>query len=357
VLRHVIDLFKKVVVGYGIAKELGSVITELGLGRRVAIVTGAHVRKLIVEPLVGEYLRDFEVEVFVAESPTVDEAASLADPVSGFRPSVVVAIGGGKSIDVAKYVAYQLGLNYISVPTATSHDGIASPFASLRGFKTVYSVKVSPPIAVLADLELISKAPRRVALAGAGDLIGKIVAVRDWRLAHKLKGEYYGDYSASLALLSAKHVMTFSSTIAKGGVAGLRILVEGLISSSTAMCIAGSTRPASGSEHLFSHALDIVANYPALHGEQVGVGTILMSYLHGLNWRRIRRTLKKIGLPATAKELGVREEHIIEALTIAHKVRPDRYTILGEGGLTRDAAEEVALRTGVIGGGNKDPSG
>lgn len=355
-MKHIIDLFKKVLVGYGIAKELGNVITELGLGRRVAIITGAHVRKTVVEPLVSEHLEGFEVEIFVVESPSVDEANSLAEPVGRYRPSVVVAIGGGKSIDVAKYIAHQLGLNYISVPTATSHDGIASPFASLRGLKTVYSVKVSPPVAVLADLELISKAPRRVALAGAGDLIGKIVAVRDWKLAHRLKGEYYGDYAASLALLSAKHVVTFSSTIAKGGVEGLRILVEGLISSSTAMCIAGSTRPASGSEHLFSHALDIVANYPALHGEQVGVGTILMSYLHGLNWRQIRRTLKKIGLPVTAKELGVKEEHVIEALTIAHKVRPDRYTILGEGGLTRDAAEEVAVRTGVIGGGNKDSS-
>ena len=355
-MKHIIDLFKKVLVGYGIAKELGNVITELGLGRRVAIITGAHVRKTVVEPLVSEHLEGFEVEIFVVESPSVDEANSLAEPVGRYRPSVVVAIGGGKSIDVAKYIAHQLGLNYISVPTATSHDGIASPFASLMGLKTVYSVKVSPPVAVLADLELISKAPRRVALAGAGDLIGKIVAVRDWKLAHRLKGEYYGDYAASLALLSAKHVVTFSSTIAKGGVEGLRILVEGLISSSTAMCIAGSTRPASGSEHLFSHALDIVANYPALHGEQVGVGTILMSYLHGLNWRQIRRTLKKIGLPVTAKELGVKEEHVIEALTIAHKVRPDRYTILGEGGLTRDAAEEVAVRTGVIGGGNKDSS-
>jgi len=355
-LKHVIDLFKKVLVGYGTARELGRVITELGLGKRIAVITGAYVRRAIVEPLVGEHLGDFEVEIFVVGSPSVDEASSLADPVSKYRPSVVVAIGGGKSIDVAKYVAHQLGLNYISVPTATSHDGIASPFASLRGLTTVYSVKVSPPVAVLADLELISRAPRRVALAGAGDLVGKIVAVRDWRLAHRLKGEYYGDYAASLALLSAKHIVAFSSTIAKGGVEGLRILVEGLISSSTAMCIAGSTRPASGSEHLFSHALDIVANYPALHGEQVGVGTILMSYLHGLNWRRIRRTLKRIGLPVTARELGVKDEHVIEALTIAHKVRPDRYTILGEGGLTRDAAEEVATITGVVGGGNKDPS-
>ncbi len=114
------------------------------------------------------------------------------------------------------------------------------------------------------------------------------------------------------------------------------------------MCIAGSSRPASGSEHLFNHALDLVANYPALHGEQVAVGTIMMSYLHGIKWRRIKRIVKKLGLPTTAKELGVKDVDVIKALTIAHRIRPERYTILGESGLTWEAAEKLARVTGVI---------
>lgn len=348
-MKHSIDLFKKVVIGHGVRWELGNLVSELGARDRLAIVTGPHVRRAVAEVIAEKSLSNFSIDVFEVASPSVEVAESIADSVCSFRPSLIIAVGGGKSIDVAKYTSQKVGVHYVSVPTVTSHDGIASPFASLRGMDTVYSVKTLPPIAVVADIDVIAKAPRRLALAGAGDLIAKITAVRDWRLAHRLKGEYYGDYAASLAMMSAKHVLAFSKTIAKYTPTGLRILVEGLISSSTAMCIAGSTRPASGSEHLFSHALDMVANYPALHGEQVGLGAIIMGYIHGINWRRIKKTLRKLGLPVSAKELGVKEEHIIEALTIAHKVRPDRYTILGESGLTRDAAEEVALRTGVIG--------
>lgn len=354
-MKHSIDLFKRVVVGYGVRWELGTIVSELGARDRVAIVTGPHVRRAVAEPLIERALSRFGVDVFEVSSPSVETAEGTADLVASFRPSLIVAVGGGKSIDVAKYVSHKVGVQYVSVPTVTSHDGIASPFASLRGMETVFSVRTSPPVAVIADIEVIANAPKRLALAGAGDLIAKVIAVRDWRLAHKLKGEYYGDYAASLALMSARHVLAFSKTIAKNIPTGLRILVEGLISSSTAMCIAGSTRPASGSEHLFSHALDMVANYPALHGEQVGLGTIIMGYIHGINWRRIKRALAKLGLPTSARELGVKEEHVVEALTIAHKIRPDRYTILGESGLTRDAAEEVVLRTGVVCDDGQDP--
>jgi len=125
-------------------------------------------------------------------------------------------------------------------------------------------------------------------------------------------------------------------------------VVKAIIVSGMAMSIANSSRPGSGSEHLFAHALEKIAPGKALHGEMVGVGTIMMMYLHGGDWKHIRDTLKKIGAPTTARELGVEEEDIISALTMAHTIR-DRYTILGVRGLTREAAEKLAKITGVIG--------
>ncbi|HIH45423.1 MAG TPA: iron-containing alcohol dehydrogenase, partial [Candidatus Methanoperedenaceae archaeon] len=104
---------------------------------------------------------------------------------------------------------------------------------------------------------------------------------------------------------------------------------------------------ASGSEHKFSHALDRIAPKHALHGEQCGVGTIMMMYLHGGDWKSIKAAIEKIGAPATARELGVSEEHIVEALVRAHEIRPERYTILGTG-LTEEAARRLAIVTGVI---------
>ncbi len=346
---HIIELPKKVIVGSGVISKIPDVLKELNIKGKVLIVTGPNVYNIVGKDV--EYqIQDhgYDVQVVIVRDSTINTLRHVREVAKEVKPNIVIGVGGGKSIDMAKYVAYEIGKLFISVPTSASHDGIASPFASIRGLGTITSVKARTPAVIIADTAVIAKAPRRLLLAGGGDLIAKLTAVLDWRLAHRLRGEYYGDYAASLALLSAKHVMTFADIIAKGGEGAIRIVVEGLISSSVAMCIAGSTRPASGSEHLFSHALDVVANYPALHGEQVALGTIMMSYLHGKNWRRVKRVMRKVGLPVTAKELGIPDIKIIEALTKAHKIRPERYTILGDRGLTWEAAEKLAKVTGVI---------
>ncbi len=346
---HVIDLPKKIIVGMNVLWEIPKVIQELRLGKKVLIITGPNVWGLVGNT-VEEMMSSSNViyEVSKVSRPTLSEAEALHEVLNKFLPDVIIGLGGGKPIDIAKYLSASSGIPFVSVPTTSSHDGVASPFASLRGGGKITSVPAKPPVAIIADLNIIALAPSRVIKAGAGDLIAKFTAVLDWRLAHRLKGEYYGDYSAQLALLSAKHVVNSSDLISKLSVEGVRVIVEGLISSSVAMCIAGSSRPASGSEHLFSHALDFIANYPALHGEQVGVGTIMMSYLHGMEWRRIKRVLRRIGLPTTAKELGVKDVDVINALTMAHKIRTERYTILGESGLTYEAAEKLAKETEVI---------
>jgi glycerol-1-phosphate dehydrogenase [NAD(P)+] len=125
------------------------------------------------------------------------------------------------------------------------------------------------------------------------------------------------------------------------------LVAKALVSSGVAMSIAGSSRPASGSEHMFSHVLDKIAPKPALHGEQCAVGSIMMMYLHGGNWQGLRDGLVKIKVPVNANQLKMDDELIIKALTVAHTIRQDRYTILS-GGLTNDAAEELAVNTGVI---------
>jgi len=203
-------------------------------------------------------------------------------------------------------------------------------------------------LAIIADINVLSSAPRRLINAGIGDTIGKIIAVRDWKLASKLRGEYYGDYTASLALMSAKHALSCTRILNKDIKAGVRTLTEALISSGVAMGMAGSTRPASGSEHLFAHAIEMLYPNVGLHGELVALGTILMAYVHGINWRKIKRAMRRVGLPTKAKEIGIPDEGVIKALTIAHTIRPERYTILGDRGLTWESAEKIARETGVI---------
>jgi glycerol-1-phosphate dehydrogenase [NAD(P)+] len=204
------------------------------------------------------------------------------------------------------------------------------------------------PLAIIADTKIIMQAPWRFAISGYEDVLAKFTAVKDWKLAHVERNEYFGGYAASLALMSAKHVMFNVQLIKDKSDEGLRVLMEALISCGVSMSIAGSSRPCSGSEHLFSHALEIIRPNCAMHGECCGVGTIMMAYLHGTNWKRIREVLKKLGAPTSAEELGVKRDDVLNALELAASLRPDRFTILNKLSLNRNAYEHLAKVTGVI---------
>jgi len=341
------ELPRKVIVGSKVLETVGKLCVEMGFKGRVLVLTGPHTYhvagKTVLDSLAEQGLEASHILVEEASTSSVERAVEALR-----RVNLAIGVGGGKVIDVAKLASAKAGIPFISCPTAASHDGIASPQASIRNVEGLTSVRAQAPMAIVADIDVILKAPYRLTASGCGDILAKFTAVRDWWLAHQLRGEYYGDYAANLALMSAKLVARNSAIIGEGSEEGLRTVVEALISCGVAMSIAGSSRPCSGSEHLFSHALERVAPGKALHGERCGVGAIMMAYLHKLRWRRIREVLRRVGAPVTAAELGVSAEDVVEALTIAHQVRPERYTILGEKGLTRASAEKLARVTQVI---------
>jgi glycerol-1-phosphate dehydrogenase [NAD(P)+] len=288
------------------------------------------------------------VNTFLVETATAKDVDAVEERIKALKPQIVFAVGGGTKIDVAKCSSARQEIPFISVPTTASHDGIASPLSSIKGFEKPYSVMAQAPLAIIADTKIIIQAPWRFAVNGCEDAVSKFTAVKDWRLAHQERNEYYGGYAASLALMSAKHVMQNVQLMQRGNEEGLRVLIEALISCGVSMSIAGSSRPCSGSEHLFSHALDVIKPNHAMHGEQCGVGTIMMAYLHGADWKRIREVLKRLGAPTSARELGVEREDVLEALEMAATLRPERYTILNKLDLNHEAYEHLAKVTEVI---------
>jgi glycerol-1-phosphate dehydrogenase [NAD(P)+] len=341
------QLPRSVVIGHGVLSESGTVCRKLKLDSPVVIITGTTTRKIAGDKM-EEILSDARYSVNILEIdsnpgrvPTVEE---IRKTVSRMKASALLGVGGGRIIDVAKFVSTQMGIPFLSVPTAASHDGIASFLASINDD---VSVPAQAPLAIIADTAIISSAPKRLMVSGCGDIISNYTAVRDWQLANKLRNTNYSEYAAALSRMTAKIIVDNASSIKPGLEESVRTVVKALVSSGVAMSIAGSSCPASGSEHKFSHALDRIAHGKALHGEQCGVGSIMMMYLHGGDWRSIQSSLREIGAPASAKELGIDDECIIEALVHAHEVRPKRYTILGPG-LARDAAENLASETEVI---------
>ena len=147
--------------------------------------------------------------------------------------------------------------------------------------------------------------------------------------------------------MAAQLVEDGIENVASGTEEGVRLVVKALISSGVAMSIAGTSRPASGGEHKFSHWLDANCDTPALHGEQCGLGSIVTMYLHGGDWQKIRDTLKAVNAPIDANGLGINDEVVLSALVNSKEIRPQRTTILDKS--TKTQIEEAALATGVIG--------
>ncbi|WP_456472796.1 iron-containing alcohol dehydrogenase [Methanocaldococcus sp.] len=253
----------------------------------------------------------------------------------------IIGLGGGRAIDVAKYIAYKWHLPFISVPTTASNDGIASPVVSIKK----PSILAISPIAVIADIDIIESSPKRLLRAGLGDIVSNITAVLDWKLAYEEVNEKYSESSAIFSMTIAKELINYilNSDLKDY----IKKLVKALIGSGICIAIANSTRPASGGEHLFSHALDRLKDkygFDSLHGEQCGVGTIIMAYLHKKENREsyldnIIESLKKVKAPINFKGLGIDREIAKEALTLAPKIRK-RWTILREG-LSEDKINEV----------------
>jgi len=346
---HRMQLPREVVVGNETISLIGDICKRLGFSKSAFVVTGSDTQHVAGRRVI-DLLHDkgMDVDHLTVGSSTIWDVRAVEERIRELKPQVVLGIGGGTKIDVAKLSSARQGISFISVPTAASHDGIASPVAALKGLKKPYSVMAQSPMAIVADTNVIIQSDYRFTASGCGDVIAKFTAVQDWELAHEVKNEYYGEYAASLALMSARLVMKNAGIIKPGVEEGLRVVLEALISCGVAMSIAGSSRPCSGSEHLFSHALDLLAPNRAMHGEQCGVGTIMMAYLYGMDWKGIKATLEKTGAPTTAEELGVGPKAVVEALVRACTIRPERYTILEEKRLSYDSAEKLARVTGVI---------
>ena len=336
-----VDLPKKIIIGENALEKVGKLCEDLGLSGTAIIFTGPNVIK-IAGKKVSDILENYDYKTNFKVLPENFEMKDLIKLKSDFT----VGVGGGKVIDAAKIAAKRNNIPFISIPTAMSHDGIASNRAVIND---TYSIPALMPSGIVIDTDIIIKSPYRLTASGCGDVISKLTAVADWELSHDKTGEYISEYAAIINKTSADLVIKSAKSIRRLEIKGLRNLIEALIFSGVSMSIAGSSRPASGSEHLFSHALKIL--YPSktsLHGEECGIGSILCSYFHDMNWQKIVKALKTIGAPTNNEELKIPKIMIIKALSKAKNIRTDRYTILNYKNIDDKKAEKAAKETGVI---------
>ncbi|MBQ7887889.1 MAG: sn-glycerol-1-phosphate dehydrogenase [Clostridia bacterium] len=191
----------------------------------------------------------------------------------------VLGVGSGVINDCCKVLAHATGRKQMIVGTAPSMDGYASSSSSMVINGCKVSLTNCCPAAIVCDIDVIKDAPMRMLHAGLGDMLAKYIGLCEWRIVEIICGEYYCENVAGLMRASLKKIVENAPGLRRREPQAVQATVEGLVLSGIAMSYAGTSRPASGMEHYFSHLWEMMAlerKIPyELHGIQVGVGTLL----------------------------------------------------------------------------------
>lgn len=270
---------REAVIEAGCMKRLDEYTAKYGLtGRRAAVYDENTYHAVnIVHPRADQEIILNPDNLHANEIAVAKLMEQLEDGVD-----YLIAVGSGTIHDTTRYCANQLGIPFISCPTAASVDGFCSTVCAMtwKGYK-----KTMPgvaPLFVLADTDIIREAPLHLALSGAGDIFGKYTALADWNISHVLAGEYLCPTIEKMTRDAVEAVYSCADRLKDRDPEAFEQLTYGLILSGLAMQLMGNSRPASGCEHHISHLIEMgPAAFPfrsdALHGEKVGVGTILAS--------------------------------------------------------------------------------
>jgi glycerol-1-phosphate dehydrogenase [NAD(P)+] len=317
-------------VGTGCLREVGPLLQDhdFDLGH-VLVGSGPGPSRVLAEHVVsGLRAHDVRVRFLPDLTGTLAQAADAASTIIEESVTAVVAVGGGRALDTLKLAAARTDIDFVSVPTAVSNDGISSPVASLvdrDGVRASHAARM--PAGIVVDVAAIGGAPAPTILAGVGDLVSNLTAGLDWRLADKRGHDRFDAYAAMIAEAAARPALDLEEVRSP---ASHRVLAEGLLLSGLAMAAAGTSRPCSGAEHLISHVLDAqLGSRAALHGEQVALGTLITAAAHESPLLgTLRRLYVRLGLPVCPEDLGLTHDEVVDAVLAAPAIRPDRWTIL-----------------------------
>lgn len=314
----------------GAISSLGSVLSDRRIATegRIAVAVGPGQGERIVADL------DLpRCEVFQVEGGGVDVATELGKKLRSGAYEAVAGVGGGKTVDVTKFAASMAGIPMVAVATNLSHDGIASPTASLEHESGKGSYGVSMPVAVVVDVDYVHAGPRRLVRSGIGDVVSNLSAIADWQLAGREQGEPVDGMAVTFARVAAEAVLHRPDTV--DSEAFLTSLAEALVLSGMAMSVAGSSRPASGACHEILHAVDQLYPGTSNHGELAGLGALYACYLRHqyqgedpTQMGHIRQCLLRHELPVVPGDIGLDSAAFARAVAYAPETRPGRYTVL-----------------------------
>jgi glycerol-1-phosphate dehydrogenase [NAD(P)+] len=324
------------------ASDLAAKVVELG-------VTSPFVIRSVHGTALSDRLATAASAIAPPPGSTKHYATELGSRILRSGADAVVAVGGGRVLDVAKLAAARAGLTVIAAPTQLSHDGICSPVAVVPDESGVsQSLGAIAPRVVYLSMPTLVNAPLDSVRAGLGDLMANPLALRDWALAAERGLSTIDQPAWDLSTRSFEMIQEFllrNTAEIAGDPRFLRHLADALVLSGMSMILSGTSRPASGGEHEISHAIDAIFGGRAMHGAQVAFGCILSVALYGDDVEAFRRQLERVGLPHHPRQLRFSEEDIVRVLLEAPETRPGRFTVIEEADLDEAGARRLVRRT------------
>lgn len=220
-----------------------------------------------------------------------EKLGALGDGSQDGEVDLLLAVGAGTIHDLTRYIAHEKGIPFVSVPTAASVDGFVSTVAAMSWEGMKVTLPAVAPLYVFADTDIFSRAPYRLTASGISDLMGKYVALADWRIVHAVTGEYLCERICRMEMDALETVRRSLDGLRSGESDAYESLMYALLLSGLAMQMVGNSRPASCAEHHVSHLweMEIINDHvDALHGEKVSVGLVLNISLYKKIARAIR---------------------------------------------------------------------
>ncbi len=297
----------------------------------------------IYKEKITDISKDFgNAEIFAMKEASFDEAVAIAKKVCVEDIKVIIGIGGGRVLDTAKYAAHISKAVYICMPTSLSNDSLASPFSVLETYgkaRKTFACKI--PTAIIVDTNMIINAPEGQTLSGIGDTIAKHTALFDWKLSAAKTSTRIDDFAYALSRMSYDSVYHCDEKNMKSRVF-IRILSRALVMGGLAMEIAGSSRPCSGSEHLFAHAIEEF--YPDIkisHGLAVALGSVPACIFQSQDAKGLIDFYSTYGLDISPVSYGITKDMFADMWDKARTVRTGRVTILDDIILDRVQLDEI----------------
>ena len=270
--------------GEGAMERLPKMLEALFPGKKVVIVAddntyNAAGRKVCgILDAAGTQMEDS----FIFKDPDLYAEWSYLQQLEAYlkeRDAVPVAVGSGVINDLTKLASHHLGRRYVIVGTAASMDGYTAYGASITYEGNKQTFDCPAPLGVVFDPAVAAKAPAGMSASGYADLLAKVPAGADWIISDAVGSEAIDDFAFGLVQKNLRKALSDPAAVADGDVEAIGMLADGLIMSGFAMQAISSSRPASGTDHQFSHFWDMEGlcynGRHVSHGFKVGIGTMV----------------------------------------------------------------------------------